>query len=94
MVRHTDTASALRSHFTSDSGTYTSPLLPAPPDLFRYTPTPARFRCEGVQAYRWGSSGMNLAYPDPDASDHAVATNDLLRQEPEEDDGRDEGYSE
>jgi hypothetical protein len=37
---------------------------------------------------------MNLEYSDPDASDHAVAANDLLRQEPEEDDDRDQGYSE
>jgi hypothetical protein len=94
MVRHTDTAPALRSRFTSDSRTYTSPLPPAMPDLFRYTPTPARFRCEGVQVYQWGSSGMNLEYSDPDASDHAIAANDLPRQEPAQDDERDEGYSE
>jgi hypothetical protein len=37
---------------------------------------------------------MNLEYPDPDAADHDVAANDLLRQEPEEDDNRDEGNSE
>jgi hypothetical protein len=37
---------------------------------------------------------MNLEYSAPDTSDHAVAANDLLRQEPEEDDDRDEGYSE
>jgi hypothetical protein len=36
---------------------------------------------------------MNLEYSDPDASDHAIAANDLLRQEPEQDDARDEGYS-
>ena len=37
---------------------------------------------------------MNLEYSDSDASDHAIAANGLPRQEPEQDEERDEGYSE